>query len=160
MELKMSVDGLRDLEKKLISLQREYGGRTGPQALRPAVKAAISPLVSEVEGNTPVSSGALQASTRSKIGKPTKKMVSQSGHYKSTTIIYGQVGWFWRGGRFWPQALAVEFGTMETPAHNVLRSAIETNASGMVTRFKNTLGPAIEKKAAAAARKRRKGWQR
>lgn len=160
MEMKMKVEGLRDLERKLIDLQQEYGGRTAAQALRPAVKAAMTPLVSEVEGNTPVDTGVLQSSTRLKIGKPTKKMVSRSGHYKSTTIIYGQVGWFWRGGRFWPQVIAVEFGTMETPAHNVLRSALENNARGIVTRFKNTLGPSIEKKAAAAARKRRKAWQR
>lgn len=160
MDLMMKVDGLRDLERKLIDLQNEYGCRTAQQALRPAVKAAMEPLVNDVKASTPVDTGTLSSSTRLKIGKPTQKMVSQSAYYKSSTIIYGQVGWFWRGASLWNQALAVEYGSVHNPAAYALRGALENDTRAIVTRFKNTLGPAIEKKAAASARKRSKKWQR
>lgn len=152
--MKIKIEGLRGLEKSLRALQKEYGGKSATQAMRPAVKAAMAPLVADVAGSTPVDSGFLQGSTKLKIGKPTKKM-ARTVHSSSTAIIYGQVGWFFRGGHF-RQALAVEYGTVDTPASFALRGAFEGNERAILNRFKNTLGPAIEKKAAAAARKRSK----
>jgi len=150
------VEGLRDLERALSRIQKEYGGNTAVQAMRPAIKAAMNPLVGVVQAATPELTGDLQGSTRLKIGKPTRKMVSVSEHYSSKTVAYGQVGWFWRGRSMWYQALAVEYGTQSQPANYALRGAIEGRTRAIINRFKNTLGPSIEKKAAAAARKRNK----
>ena len=155
-DIKMNVKGMRELEGALIALQKEYGGKAATQAMRPAMKAAMAPLVSDVAGGTPVDSGDLRDSTKVKIGKPTKKMVSSSAHYNSTTIIYGQVGWYWSGKSLWTQALAVEFGTQELPANEVLRGTFDRENAGMVQRFKDTLGPSIEKKAKSLAKKRTK----
>lgn len=152
-DIKMEVKGMRELEASLLALQKEYGGKAAPQALRPAMRAAMAPLVPAVTSSTPVDSGALAGSVKLKIGKPTKKM-SSSAHYNSTTVIYGQVGWFWGSPSLWHQALAVEFGTQDTPARFVLRGAHEQEAQGMLQRFGDTLGPAIERKAKSLAKKR------
>lgn len=152
----IKIEGLKGLEKALLELQKEYGGNSAAQAMRPAVKAAMGPLVSVVKGSTPVDTGALAEATKIKIGKPTKKMLASSNHYNSTTVIYGQVGWFWGKPSLWLQALAVEYGTSKVPASFALRGALEGSEAGIVNRFKNALGPAIEKKAAAAAKKRSK----
>ena len=155
----IKVEGLRDLEKALVRLQKEYGGNAAVQALRPAVKAAMGPLVSDVKMATPVDTGDLSNSVKLKTGKPTKKMLRSRHYYnsayKGNVVIYGQVGWFFPRGRGnHLKAVAVEYGTRDVPASFALRGALEGSETAIINRFKNTLGPAIEKKAAAAARKR------
>lgn len=152
-EIIMKLEGLKEMEASLIALQEEYGGKAAPQALRPAMRAAMAPLVSDVTSATPVDSGSLRDSVKLKIGKPTKKM-SSSEYYQSSTILYGQVGWFWSNPSLWNQALAVEFGTQDVPAQSVLRGIHEREAAGTLKRFGDTLGPAIEKKAAQLEKKR------
>lgn len=153
------VEGLKDLEKALLRLQKEYGGNTAVQAMRPAVKAAMGPLVPTVKMATPIDTGELSNSVKLKIGKPTKRM-TKSRHYSSSAytsdvVIYGQVGWFFPKGREnHLKAVAVEYGTRDVPASFALRGALENSEVVIVNRFKNALGPAIEKKAAAAAKKR------
>ena len=153
-DVKFKMTGMKELEKNLRTLQKEYGGKAAAQAMRPAVKAAMAPLVSTVTGATPVESGFLQGTTKLKIGKPTKKM-AVSAHYNSSTVIYGQVGWFFKGGHF-RQALAVEYGTSTAPASFALRGAFEGKEQSIINRFKDSLGPAIEKKAKALHKKRSK----
>lgn len=152
----IKVTGLKELEKNLRALQKEYGGKAAPQAMRPAIKAAITPLKDSVIQDTPVDEGALRDSTAVKIGKPTRKM-QHGGHYNNTTILVGRVGWFWSGPSLWNQSLAVEFGTKEQPAQHVLEGVFDREAKGMANRFKSALGPAIEKKAKALNKKRNKG---
>tara|TARA_R110002153_G_scaffold54271_3_gene151186 strand:- start:868 stop:1335 length:468 start_codon:yes stop_codon:yes gene_type:complete len=151
---KLRVKGLRELEAALSDLQKEFGGKAAPQAMRPAVKAAIDPLKSQVTQGTPVDSGGLKDSVAAKIGKPTKKML-RSDHYNQNTVIAGRVGWFWRGRSLWNQALAVEFGTDDMAAEHVLEGVFDRESGGMLKRFKDTLGPAIEKKARSLAKRRR-----
>ena len=154
-DIKGSIRGLEDLESSLRALQKEYGGKAAMQAMRPAIKAAISPLVSDVSGDTPVDSGDLRESVKIKMGKPTKKMGS-SDHYNPSTIIYGQVGWFWRDRSLWYQALAVEYGSRAEPPKAVLRNIFDREKASMLGRFSDTLGPSIEKKAKSLAKKRSK----
>ncbi len=154
-DIKMKTTGLKELQASLVALQKEYGGKAATQAMRPAVKAAMAPVLSDVQARTPVATGTLSASSKMKIGKPTKKMVS-SDHYTNKAIIYGQVGWFWSKPSLWSQALAVEFGTRTKTASSTLRGAIEGDSTGIIKRFKDTLGPSIEKKAKALHKKRSK----
>ena len=149
------VKGLKELEWALIALQKEYGGKAAVQAMRPAVKAALKPVEAKVKGRTPVDSGDLRDSTSLKIGAVTKKM-KHSNHYNSTTVIAGRAGWFWRKPSLWHQALAVEFGTRNTPATHTLEQVFDSEVRGMTKRFKDTLGPAIEKKAKQLAKKAKK----
>ena len=151
----IEVRGLKELERSLIALQKEYGGKAATQAMRPAVKAAMKPLENKIKQETPVDTGELRDSTKLKIGAVTKKM-KVSAHYNSTTVIAGRVGWFWSKPSLWHQALAVEYGTQKTPANHTLERVFDEEAVGMTKRFKDTLGPAIEKKAQSLAKKRSK----
>ena len=153
MDIKMRMTGLKELEGSLRALQKEYGGKAAAQAMRPAMKAAIDPLKSAVQSNTPVDTGGLQESVKVKIGKPSNKMV-KTEHYNKNTVIYGQVGWFWSKPSLWFQALAVEYGSRGVSGKRVLSNAIEGGASGALQRFKDKLGPSIEKKAKSLAKKR------
>lgn len=153
--IKIEVKGLREMERALLALQKEYTGKAAVQAMRPAVKAAMAPLEAKVSEGTPKDKGTLRESVAVKVGKPTRRML-YSQHYNSTTILAGRVGWFWTGRSLWTQALAVEFGTRETPANHTLEKVFDNEVDGMLYRFKTTLGPAIEKKAKSLAKKRAK----
>ncbi len=149
----IKVEGLKDLEKALVALQKEYGGKAAPQAMRPAVVAAVKPLKPRVQDSTPVDDGWLLKSVKQKVGKPTRDMLRHSPNiYKSTTIIAGRVGYF--GNNVYKRAVHQEFGTVSLPAKRMLEKAFDAEAKGMVARFSKTLGPAIEKKAKALNKKR------
>lgn len=149
----IEIKGLRELEQTLVALQKEYGGKAGPQAMRPAVVAAIKPLKAMVEGDTPVDEGHLLNSVKQTVGKPTKDMLSYSPNsYKSTTIVAGRVGYF--GNNVYGRALRMEFGTRYISANHTLERVFDAQATAMATRFGKTLGPAIEKKAKALNKKR------
>ena len=150
---RIKIEGLRDLEKALVALQKEYGGKSGAQALRPAVVAAIKPLKALVEENTPVDEGWLLKSVKQTVGKPTKDMLGRSPNfYKSTTIIAGRVGYF--GNNVYGRALHMEYGTLHVSANHTLEQVFDAEAKAMTVRFSKTLGPAIEKKAKALNKKR------
>ena len=152
----IKVTGLKELEKNLLALQKEYGGKAAPQAMRPAVKAAIAPLKALVQGGTPVDEGWLLKSVKQTVGKPTRDMLTRSPNlYDSTTIISGRIGYF--GNNVYGRALRMEYGTRHIPANHTLEQVFDREASGMLKRFKDTLGPAIEKKATALNKKRNKG---
>lgn len=155
--VKFKIEGLKQLETALLELNKEYGGKSANQAMRPAIRKAMAPLKAQIEAKTPVDTGALKASVKLSIGVPTRKMVSQSEHYKSTTILAGRVGWHWKGKSLWKQALTVEYGNSKRSGQFILTNTFEQNNSQMLATFKATLGPAIEKKAKSLNKKRLKG---
>jgi HK97 gp10 family phage protein len=154
-EITYDIKGLKALERALLELSEEYGPKGAVQAMRPAVKAAMTPVQSTISSTTPKHTGALADSTKTRIGKPTKTML-KSEHFHSDTIIAGRTGWQWRGRSLWNQALAVEYGTREMSGSATLRSAFDAHTRQMITDFGKTLGPSIEKKARALAKKRMK----
>lgn len=153
MKIKFEVKGLKELEDKLMQLADGYGPKAGVQAMRPALKAAVGPLEATIQTSTPKDSGNLAASTKTRIGKPTKKML-QSEYIDPNSVIVAQVGWMWSKPSLWDQALAVEFGTSEMSGSATLRNAIDSHAEQIIDDFGAALGPAIEKKAKALGKKR------
>ena len=153
----IKVEGLKDLEKALRELGKEFGNpKYAVQAMRPAMKAAMKPVEERIEQNTPIDSGGLKESVTTKIGKATKK-IKKSNHFNETTIIVGRSGYFWKKGESrWNQALAVEFGNEKVSGSAPLRNAFDEEHAGMLQRFKDTLGPAIEKKGKSLNKKRGK----
>ena len=152
----IKVTGLKELEKNLRALQKEYGGKAAPQAMRPAIKAAITPLKALVEDDTPVDGGWLLKSVKQTISKPTRAMkASNPNLYKDTTILAGRVGYF--GKNVIRRAVFMEYGTRDIAANHTLERVFDREAKGMANRFKSALGPAIEKKAKALNKKRNKG---
>ena len=157
MDITLKVEGLRELEAALLALAEEYGPKAGVQAMRPAVKAAVAPVEAIIQSTTPVDSGKLAATTKTRIGKPTGKML-KSEHFNADMVLAARVGWTWGGEQsHWKQALAQEFGTRKVSGSATLRTAFETNVDNMINDFGATLGPAIEKKAAALNKKKLKG---
>lgn len=154
MELTFKVEGLKELETALMALADEYGPKKAVQSMRPAVKAATQPVEEQIRSTTPADSGNLAASTRTRIGKPTGRML-RSEHFHKDMVIAARVGWTWSGEqRLWNQALAVEFGTSRMAGSATLGSAMQQNAEQMAKTFGETLGPAIEKKAASLNKRR------
>jgi len=152
----IEMRGLRELEAALLDLQKEFGGKSGVQAMRPAITAAIKPLKQQVTQDTPVDSGGLRESVKQTVGAVTKDMSAFSrGQYKNTTIIAGRVGYF--GNKVYRRAISVEYGTIEIAAQHTLENVFDREARGMASRFGKSLGPAIEKKAKALNKKRAKG---
>ena len=153
MKKTIEVKGLRQLEAALVALQKEYGGKAAPQAMRPAVVAAIKPLKARVQSDTPVDEGWLLKSIKQTVGKPTRDMLNRSPNfYQGATIIAGRVGYF--GDNIWKRALFMEYGSRYIPANHTLEKAFDEEAGGMAMRFGKKLGPAIEKKATALNKKR------
>ena len=156
MAKKIKVEGLKDLEASLRELGKEYGNpKYAVQAMRPAVRAAMEGVDDKIEQATPVDTGGLKDSTNVKIGKATKKIL-KSKHFNPNTIIVGRAGYFWKDKSLWNQALAVEFGNEKKVANSPLRNTMTAEHQGMLKRFKETLGPAIEKKGKALNKKRGK----
>ncbi len=153
----IKVEGLKELEKALRELGKEFGNpKYAVQAMRPAVKAAMKPVEEKIEENTPVDSGGLKESVTTKIGKATRKL-KKSEHVNEDAIIVGRSGWFWSSEQsLYNQALAVEFGNERVSAQSPLRNAFDEENTAMLQRFKNSLGPAIEKKGKALNKKRNK----
>ena len=153
---KIEVKGLRELEAALLALQKEYGGKSGAQALRPAVTAAIKPLKAKVQDDTPVDDGWLLKSVKQTVGQPTRAMKALNPNfYKSTTVLSGRVGYF--GNNVITRAVYMEFGTKDIAAKHTLEQVFDGESRAMIARFSKTLGPAIEKKAKALNKKRKKG---
>lgn len=155
MELEFEVQGLKELERNLLALSAEYGPKTGPQAMRPAIKAAVGEIEGTISHFTPRDTGKLADSTKIRIGKPTRAML-RSEHFNQDTIIAARIGWTWSGASLWNQALNVEFGTSKSSGQAILRTSFDLHRDQMLKDFADTLGPAIEKKAKALHRKRAK----
>ena len=145
-KIQAKITGLRQLERNLLEISKEYGPKKALQTLRPAIRKALLPLEQQIRAKTPRDSGDLAKLTTIKVGKPSKRERGSS-RVSSDAVLIGKVGWFWRGKpSFWFQALAVEFGTRFVPGRSVLRSAIESNQSTMLETFKRELKISIEKK--------------
>lgn len=156
MEMTIKVEGLKELETALLDLATAFGPKAGVQALRPAMKAASAPVEAMIRANTPQDSGRLAASTRTRIGKPTSKML-KSEHFHKDMILAARIGWTWAGDRsLWNQSLAVEFGTSEMSGSATLRTSFDLNVDAMINEIILTLGPAIEKKASQLYKKSQK----
>ncbi|MFN3895739.1 MAG: hypothetical protein ACK4KU_14515 [Acinetobacter sp.] len=151
----MEVKGLKELEANLLALSKEYGAKSGVQALRPAVRAAVGPIEQTIKANTPRDSGGLAESTKTRIGKPTRSML-MSDHFHKDQILVARVGWVWSGKSLWAQSLKVEFGSRDSSGTATLRQAFDAHRDQMIKDFVEVLGPAIEKKAKQLNKKRNK----
>ena len=152
----IEIQGLKELEKNLIKLQKEYGGKAGARAIRPAITAALKPLEQSILETTPVDEGTLKASVKRRVGVVTRDMRAFSpSKYKSTTVLAGRVG-YW-GKRVYKRAVSMEYGTVNVAARHTLRDAFDAEAKGMARVFGEKLGPAIEKTAKALHRKQTRG---
>jgi len=131
------VKGLRDLEKKLLQISKQYGAKKANSALRTPLRNAMSPVKDEVVTNTPKDTGALAESTKLRVRQPGKAIKPDN---KDVTLI-ASVGWETNK----KQQIAVEYGTSNVEAQPTLRPALERNQQEIAKRFAKELGKSIER---------------
>jgi HK97 gp10 family phage protein len=146
MELNGKIDGLKELEKSMRDLGKQYSDpKFAVKALRPALKNSVQPLEMTIRGNTPVDTGELRDSVKTRVRQANK---IDKGTLGQDAVMVADVGWHWvKGQSLLKQALAVEFGNKVTQAQPTLRPALFSNAQRIVDSFKTELIASIEKKA-------------
>jgi len=124
----VQVEGLKELEAKLIKL----GGVAGGKVLRQALMAAANPMVKSAKAKVPVDRGKLKSNIRkrSKLGKGKSNTVAE--------VMMGVTKKAWYGH-------LVEFGTINTPAQPFLRPAFDENKTKVVQLFRAQLEKRIKK---------------
>lgn len=133
------VKGLKELEKNLLDLGKEFGFRNARTSLSKPLKDAMQPVEDQIRQNTPVDQGLLVNSLASKIGRGRGV---RDPHLKSKDVVQARrVGWF---GNY-KKMLAIEFGTRQRPAGNIIRGALEDNFNQVVDTFTSGLKQSIEK---------------
>jgi HK97 gp10 family phage protein len=155
MELNGKVDGLKELEKNMRRLGREYSDpRFALKALRPAMRNAVKTLELNIRATTPVDTGTLSLSTKTRVRQSNKQDKQTLGQ---DSVMVADVGWHWQKGQsLMKQALAIEYGNARSVAQPTLRPALAKNAQQIVDTFVTELRASIEKKAKQLARNSRK----
>jgi HK97 gp10 family phage protein len=165
MDLKVKVEGFRDLEQELLKLASPA---TRKAAARRALKKAAEPLAETMRAYAPERTGKLAqsitVSTRASGGDAGKKAfarVVQAGGSRadavtalrdarraSASLVEMHVG----PGRH-PKAITQEFGTWFHPPQPFARPAFDVERDGMLDRIRRELAADIAKAVARAERK-------
>ncbi|PCJ75527.1 MAG: hypothetical protein COA53_06430 [Rhodobacteraceae bacterium] len=154
---RVSVDGLKDLERALQDLSKA----AGKGVLRRVGKKALKPVIEAAKENVPVASGELRDSlaVSTKLSKRQKALNRRrTADGKSTVEVYAGAGAS-------PQAHLIEFGTasrvVDSTGKNVgsiapqpfMRPAWDAKGRGVLKYISNSLGDEIEKTAKRAAKR-------
>lgn len=160
-DLSFQVEGLRALERNLVDLAEQYGPRNAISALRAPMRAALRPVLTRIEANTPVDTGTLRESARISIRQPNRRRDRGPHTNFSRNILVGLVGWQWsRGMNLWNRALATEFGNRVTPAQPVLRPTLDGLGQSIADNFAEDAARAIERTADRLGRRQAAGTLR
>ena len=147
----VQFDGFAKLERDWLRLAADLGPRRARTVVNAPIRNALRVVRSDIQANTPVDTGGLRQSIRQNTRIASRSELAR-GTFTRDDVAVGRVGWFWTGESLWFQALAVEYGTRQVAAQNVLRSALERNVDQVLRTLSNDLGQAIERRAAQFAR--------
>ena len=111
----MGVSGLAELERKLI----ELGEKVGTQVLRDAGKAALEPVLEDMNQHAGFDESASGEHMRDSI-----KIRSSSSKAKGNAVVYLRVG---PSKKHFIKALAQEMGTVKQVASPFIRPALDYN---------------------------------
>jgi len=139
----IKIDGLKELEARLLKLTKKSQGK----CLRKALAAGGRVIVKQAKANAPKKSGNLKKSITAKVtvkagGKTPVRVPSGELIYvdmkKQAHILVGYTTAAWYGG-------FVERGTSQKPARPYLRPAIDVKSGEAVEAFKNIMEASILK---------------
>ena len=151
--------GLKDLDKALNQIAKEYGAKEGVKTLRAALRNAAKPVLEEAKAKAPAKSGALRDSIKVSVGKPTKADY-QSGSATKDTVAVARVkagnNKKANSGGVW-YANMVEYGTERQAPVPYLRPAIDSKSETSVSIFADELGKSIDKSVKRLQKKANKG---
>lgn len=146
MEVRIKVEGLKELDKALRGLGTELGAKT----LRSALRDAAQPMLDDMLVNAPVDGGFLKSKTKIRTSLNRKGVVNKKFDNKDVAIA--RIGTFQV-----PYVVQVEFGTPNRgiPANPYIRNATR-KADESVRVFKQRLLHRIKLAIKRKARKKAK----
>ena len=142
----MTLEGGKELERTLLDLAKQWGPRNIRTAVNVPLKRAIEPVTKDIEQNTPVDTGDLKASVRTKLGVgPIQKSIKKAtGMRGRNTTVFAAISTGWYGGS-WHKLSRVEYGTRRTPAHRVITGALKRQGRRALSIFFREINVGIER---------------
>ena len=150
-QLETRIEGLDQIERDWLRLSEDIGPRRARTIFNVPLRRAFAPVEADIRANTPVDTGGLMESIRTNAGGP-RRAELRSGAFGPNDVVVVRSGWFWRGTSRWFQATNTEYGNSRQAPGNILRGALESNANRILQNLAQTLGEAIERRAARYAR--------
>jgi HK97 gp10 family phage protein len=156
------VEGIKEFEDLLKEIQDDFGEKDAKKILNKAVRHSMGHVLNAAKNLVPIDTGALRASLRLEVRKPTRKD-KRSRYVENSDIVIGNVttapgnvlartkftnvktGQKQKGIKSDARAIVNEFGTAKLPARPYLRPAMESQAPTTVSSLGSSLKMALEK---------------
>lgn len=156
------VEGMQDFENLIKEMQQDFGEKDQKKILVKAVRKSMATVLNTAKNNVPVDTGALRASLRLEVRKPSRKD-KRSKYVMPTDIVIGNVttapgnvlakkkfmnvktGQIQKGIESDARHIANEFGTAKMPAKPYLRPAMESQGGNVVNSLAQSLKEALQK---------------
>lgn len=155
--IKTEINGLKDMERALEQLAKEYGVKEGEKTLRQALRNSAKPVLNSAKEKVPQKTGKLKDSLKISVGKPNRED-RKNGADSSTVAVArvkaGNTKKANQGGVYYTHM--VEYGTKRSAPHPFIRPAIEAESHNSRSIFANELGKAIDKSAKRLQKKANK----
>lgn len=163
-------EGFEEFDELLDQITMEFGVKDTRRILTRSVRQAMQPVLWDAKINSPVDTGALQASLQVEARKPTRKDQRSKYVDRQDTVIATvttasgkklakrkfhnvRTGKMQKGITSDGRAMAAEFGTAKEAARPFLRPALESNQQTVVNSLGDFLKDELEKYKARKARK-------
>lgn len=156
------IEGMKEFDDLVKEMQADFGEKDQKKILNKAVRKSMASVLNAAKVRSPVDTGALQASLRLEVRKPSRKD-KRSKYVEDTDIVIGNVttapgrvlakkkfmnvksGKIQQGIESDGRAIASEFGTANMPANPFLRPAMESQGGNVVNSLADSLKAVLTK---------------
>jgi len=156
------IEGMKEFEALIKEMQEDFGEKDQKKILNRSVRKSMASVLNAAKTMSPIDTGALQASLRLEVRKPSRKD-KRSKYVENTDIVIGNVttapgrvlakkrfmnvksGKIQQGIESDGRAIANEFGTAKMPAKPFLRPAMESQGSTVVNSLADSLKSVLTK---------------
>lgn len=164
------IEGVQEFEALIKQMQQDFGENDQKKILNKAVRKSMTPVLNTAKSLVPTDTGALRASLRLEVRKPSRRD-RRSKYVSENDIVIGSVttapgnvlakksfknmrsGQIQTGIKSDARAIANEFGTAKMPAKPYLRPALESQSGNVVNKLGQSLREVLEKYKARQAKK-------
>ena len=144
--IKTEIHGLKDLDKALGQIAKQYGPKEGEKTLRTALRNSAKPVLDAAKDAAPTLSGKLKESIKISVGKPNKDDRAHGATSETVAVARVKAGNNKKanvGGVYYTHM--VEYGTKSSAATPFLRPAIENQSDTAQAIFASELKKSIDK---------------
>lgn len=164
------IEGVQEFETLIKEMQQDFGENDQKKILNKAVRKSMTPVLNTAKSLVPIDTGALRASLRLEVRKPSRKD-RRSKYVSENDVVIGNVttapgnvlakksfknmrsGQVQTGIKSDARAIANEFGTAKMPAKPYLRPALESQSGNVVNKLGQSLREVLEKYRARQAKR-------